>query len=85
MIKELRVAVKGWVRDVGRNPANQRIQILGPRLWPHQRPAGSGVCSPALSSDFSTSRLPSLEENAVTSRTEDPDGADQLLVGWGTY
>ena len=74
MIKELRVAVKGWVRDVGRNPANQQIQILGPGPWPHRRPAGSGVCSPALSSDFSASRLPSLDKTPGA-----PSGSGHLL------
>ena len=29
--------------------------------------------------------MTSRTEDPVTSRTEDPDGADQLLVGWGTY
>ena len=90
MIKELRVAVKGWVGEAARNPANQWIQISDLRLCGC---AGSGLRSPALSPLISLppTFLPSTRpKNTTTGCTENPDGASgrpapsgsgHLLVG----
>lgn len=77
MIKELRVAVKGWARDVARNPASQWIQILDLRLCVCTRSpeAASRPCT--LSSDFSASHLPSL------GKTQEYSDWMHRESGWG--
>lgn len=94
MIKELRVAVKGWVRDVAQNPANQRIQILDLRLCGCTGgPQEAGFAPPPLSplTSLPPTFLPlTRPKNTTTGCTENPDGASgrpapsgsgHLLVG----